>query len=534
MEEYLFKKICDILPIAILLVTEEGSVKWANSNFFKLFEIKREDNKFLESILNEIFPPFKKSLLLSKPNLEDKILCIVKKIKFKDRYFLVYTFEQTETLSIYKINENKIDDVFKTLFDQSFITTKSINFEILINNAPLIVIGLGEKSKILIFNDFAEKITGYKRKEILGKEWIKEFIPLHKQEEFYNLWDQIVTSKAISHTYENPIITKNGEQKIIRWHNTVITDRSDKFVMVLSFGEDVTTLRDLEKQRKMILEAIPNPAWLISKDQIIIAQNKAAKRTFGTKEGQYCWEGIWKMRFLSDSKRRFYKATGHPLPGTKCVFCKADMALKTAKNIKSEVQLEDKTWETWWLPVKEDLYVYYASDITEHKKIQEEFYKLSIIDTLTGAYNRRYFLKKIKEELERVKRGGLPFSLALFDIDRFKLVNDTYGHQTGDLVLKELVDLVSSRIRKIDLLARWGGEEFILLLVNTWLHQAVTLTEELRELIESYTFKKVKHITVSFGVTQCLKEDSIDSIISRADNLMYQAKKSGRNCVKFG
>ncbi len=387
MEESLFRKICDTLPVGILLITEKGSVEWINDYFFKLFKIKREDCKSIKSLFNKIFPPIKKKLLLTDLNLDYKIFCTVKKIKFKDQGFLVYTFESVEKV---------------------------------------------------------------------------------------------------------------------------------------------------ETQKRIILEALPNPVWLISETQIIIAQNKAAKRIFGTEEGQYCWEGIWKMKFLSDSKKRFYKANGYPLPGTKCIFCKADMALQTGQNIKIEVQLEDKTWETWWVPVKENLYVYFANDITEHKKIQEEFYKLSIVDTLTGAYNRRYFLKKIKEELERVKRGGLPFSLAIFDIDKFKLVNDTYGHQTGDLVLKELVNLINSRIRKTDLLARWGGEEFVLLLIDTHLHQAVVLIEELRKLIESYVFKEVKHITVSFGVTQCLKEDSVNSIISRADNLMYQAKRSGRNCVKFG
>lgn len=171
-------------------------------------------------------------------------------------------------------------------------------------------------------------------------------------------------------------------------------------------------------------------------------------------------------------------------------------------------------------------------DITEQKRMEEKLKKLSTKDNLTGFYNRRKFKEIIRIEIERVKRYNQPLSIIMFDIDHFKKVNDKYGHGAGDSVLKAIADIVRNNIRKIDYLFRWGGEEFLILSSETQLDKAHALAERIRKAIESYKFKKVGKITVSFGVTEFKERDTQDSFIKRADDAMYKAKEKGRNRVE--
>jgi len=110
--------------------------------------------------------------------------------------------------------------------------------ERLLNLAPNIVIGLGENSRILLFNEYAEKLLGYKASEVLGKSWIDTFVPEGMRENLYKVWNDVVNNKKIEHQYENPVLTKDGTPKLISWNNSVITE-GDKFKMVLSIGIDV-------------------------------------------------------------------------------------------------------------------------------------------------------------------------------------------------------------------------------------------------------------------------------------------------------
>lgn len=148
-------------------------------------------------------------------------------------------------------------------------------------------------------------------------------------------------------------------------------------------------------------------------------------------------------------------------------------------------------------------------------------------DSLTGIYNRRGFEESIKN-----KNLSFNYSLAILDIDKFKLVNDTYGHDVGDTILKELSSVISKKIRQNDIFARWGGEEFILLLQTGDLAIAEKITDKLRLDIEKADFPVVKHITVSFGISNFkTSKQTFDEVFKNADNALYQAKENGRNRV---
>lgn len=170
-------------------------------------------------------------------------------------------------------------------------------------------------------------------------------------------------------------------------------------------------------------------------------------------------------------------------------------------------------------------------DITLRKQAEAHLQQLATTDTLTGIFNRRRFNELLEADIARHQRYHSPLSLIFFDIDHFKQVNDTYGHQAGDQVLVQLTALVSGSIRTTDALARWGGEEFIILTSGCNLDCARQLAEKLRMAIERLSLPEVGLITCSFGVAEFREGDDQDALVKRVDQCLYQAKESGRNRV---
>lgn len=174
------------------------------------------------------------------------------------------------------------------------------------------------------------------------------------------------------------------------------------------------------------------------------------------------------------------------------------------------------------------------------KKANEEIRTLSITDPLTGAFNRGYLMNRLPEELNRAKRYHHPLSLIICDVDRFKNVNDSWGHLAGDAVLKHLVKCFNAAVRQgIDWTARYGGEEFFILLSETDHKGALAVAERLRELLTTNMTEfegQALNVTASFGVAtfdpSVEPELSLDDLIKKADKCLYQAKKGGRNSVR--
>lgn len=170
-------------------------------------------------------------------------------------------------------------------------------------------------------------------------------------------------------------------------------------------------------------------------------------------------------------------------------------------------------------------------DVTERLSREEELTRVSETDNLTQISNRLKFSSILTEEMEKSHRYGYALSLLMFDIDHFKRVNDTYGHDVGDIVLVETVHEVKQLIRESDLLARWGGEEFIILLPHTDLSEAADLGERIRAAIEKKHYRDIGHITCSFGAVAKRDSETEDDFTKRVDEALYAAKEAGRNRV---
>lgn len=162
---------------------------------------------------------------------------------------------------------------------------------------------------------------------------------------------------------------------------------------------------------------------------------------------------------------------------------------------------------------------------------------LAITDGLTGLYTRTYFIERLQEEIERAKTTSIPITIAILDIDYFKKVNDTYGHLAGDTFLKQLSNILRRRFRAVDVLSRYGGEEFAVLMCHTNINESYKILEEVRKMveeekffmpIESYRPIQIKK-TISIGIAQLTTEQTPDEIIKKADDALYTAKKQGRN-----
>ena len=169
-------------------------------------------------------------------------------------------------------------------------------------------------------------------------------------------------------------------------------------------------------------------------------------------------------------------------------------------------------------------------DITERKTFEAELRNLAVTDTLTGVWNRRHGTELLTADLS-ARRPGQALSLLMLDIDHFKTINDTFGHQAGDHVLIEIASRLRRSLRGSDMVARWGGEEFVVLLRDCALPDALRLAEDIRAAIAELPFGAMGSLTVSVGVAEARASEDLTTWLERADQALYRAKRSGRNEV---
>jgi two-component system, cell cycle response regulator len=184
------------------------------------------------------------------------------------------------------------------------------------------------------------------------------------------------------------------------------------------------------------------------------------------------------------------------------------------------------------LEEEKKLFLINLTDITKMTMEKNSIEQKAYYDGLTRVFNRNKFDELFDMELSRVKRYKHSLSLAIIDIDHFKKVNDTFGHLVGDEVLIILANNFQSKLRKTDILARWGGEEFVILFIETQLDDAVKCSEMLRKDISELEHKIAGKITVSLGVTEYMQDDTSETLFKRCDDALFRAKENGRNRVE--
>jgi diguanylate cyclase (GGDEF)-like protein len=209
--------------------------------------------------------------------------------------------------------------------------------------------------------------------------------------------------------------------------------------------------------------------------------------------------------------------------------------------MKSDAVMKEKDTIVHELTESKKMLEKYSTNLEEMVEQRTEILKwLSITDPLTGLYNRRYFIEQIELEFKRSKRYSRDLSLLMLDIDHFKLVNDNYGHQIGDIVLRKISSVIINLLRDSDLAFRYGGEEFMIILPETKSEDAINVAERMKQEIMNTQHNYASIIftvTASFGIVSIKdmidKFETIDDIIKKVDDNLYKAKNSGRNTIIY-
>jgi len=169
----------------------------------------------------------------------------------------------------------------------------------------------------------------------------------------------------------------------------------------------------------------------------------------------------------------------------------------------------------------------------ELKEATDQLEELERTDALTDIHNRYSIMKILDTEVDRAKRYGNPLSVFMYDIDHFKRLNDTHGYRAGDDILYNLTKVVKDSLRDIDIVGRYGGEEFLVIMPSTILSDAIDVAQRVCETVSNHKFSQIKQLTISIGLVELGKDETMDTLFTRADRLLYKSKESGRNRVSF-
>ncbi len=418
-----------------------------------------------------------------------------------------------------------VQDVTTEMNIQQELKKSEDKFKILTENGYTGV--LVHDQNIYYINPQIEKMTGFSRQELLNMKLLELFVVKDK-DKLKNILHRRSQGEKFTKQYDDiQIRCKDGSFKTVSAFSMTI-EYEGKFV-ALSNIIDVTDIRKAEEQIKalsQIVEQTDDIIKMTDENGIITYVNDAfvAHTGFPRREAI----GV-KSNILRSGKHNnaFYKKMWDTISQGKSF---RSVTINRRKN--GSLFHEEQTIT----PIlnKEDKIIGYVStgkDITERIELENKLSKLATTDKLTGINNRHQFEELLSKELSRAERYHAPMALIMFDIDHFKNINDTYGHDIGDKVLRTVSDIVRFNIRETDIFARWGGEEFIILTPETTIESAELLANKLCMALQQYDFDTVGTVTASFGVAMHQAEEKNAEMIKRADKAMYQAKHNGRNQV---
>lgn len=292
---------------------------------------------------------------------------------------------------------------------------------------------------------------------------------------------------------------------------------------------------------EQVLSSLHDGLYITDTKRKIVYWNKAAELITGFSEkevvGQSCSDNIL---IHVNSKGENLCVMGCPLaqtlldsmPREADVFLHHKSGHRVPVNIRVSVIRDEKNNITHAVELFNDVS---SRNVTEMRV--KELERAALLDHLTQLANRSYIESEIGKKLEDFKKLFIPFGLLFIDIDHFKKVNDTYGHDVGDKILKLTSDSLTANTGPFDIFGRWGGEEFVGLIQNIEKQNLVSLGNRLRMIVENSFIEidnNLVRVTISIGATVVRKDDTAESIIKRADMLMYESKHSGRNCLTFG
>ena len=346
----------------------------------------------------------------------------------------------------------------------------------------------------------------------------------------FSSFSELNSFKYLFFKEDNKLLTScKYEKSYYLFNKSNIKYETEEYVIMSFF--DITKRKRLEKDLEFeqnMFETLCNelPESIVLFSDEIIYSNLILRKKFKYTKATLANKSFSEL-ISNDDKELFYTYIENiDIDKNKDFIFK----MKRKDDIEFWAKLKTKKLE------KENGECFYLSlivDITNEKLKLEKLNQLANYDKLTEVINRRKFDELLLQEYKRSKRYEINTCGLFLDIDHFKNINDTYGHDIGDSVLVELSTLVKKHIRDTDIFARWGGEEFVLILTQIDIESAEKIAENLRMTIESNSFKKVNKVTTSMGLSKLKNNERLSTFLKRLDSALYKAKKGGRNRVEI-
>ncbi|MBD9608311.1 diguanylate cyclase (GGDEF)-like protein/PAS domain S-box-containing protein [Pseudomonas sp. PvR086] len=335
------------------------------------------------------------------------------------------------------------------------------------------------------------------------------------------------------------LVRRDGSHLTVNMLATPVLDEQGLWVGYLAICIDIT-------ERKRVHEALAARDLLLKK--------LSAHVPGGIYQFKMEFDGRFSIIYASDGMREIYELELEVLlSNAEAVFSRIHP--QDSRRVRASIQVSADNLSPWreeyrvqlperglrWvrgeatpeeLPGGGVLWHGYISDISDLKRVEEELRALSVTDSLTGIYNRRYFQERLTTEMARVERGGGELSVIMLDIDHFKRINDQHGHAVGDRVLQAVCERIGRRLRRTDVFCRLGGEEFMVLCPDIDGEQAHVLALELWQGLRSSPIDEVGIVTASFGIASWRAGEGADALLLRADSGVYAAKQAGRDRVE--
>ncbi len=525
-----FDTLFDTVPFQVLFIDENDAIMNTNTESLDFFGLDQKSMKgkdmmyFLHPDSQKIFKKMKAELKDCKKILHRKLEVIGKEDKIGKFLLDLYLIDDISGKMNYLclLKEDTLVSKKTDILDHEIKIIKKF-----LEESAMITLVLDRGLYIKYVNKKGLQTIGFTSEETIGKNWLDDFIPKDLKKRLFSEYKKALNGKIkFPQYYINDILDRKRNKKSILWHSSFIKNNQSRIIASLNLGEDISGQQNMKKkivEKEKFFKLLADRAF----DLIFMIRIKpfigfdyispSAKKIIGYRPKDFYADPALIYNVIHPEDRHIMKSILNGSP---------DYMKKVL------LRYVHKNGQCLWIeqnlsPLYEEGKVIgiqgIARDITEQKKAEEKIIYYSFYDKLTSLKNRNYF----EEELKRIDSPRqLPLSVIIADVNNLKLTNDAFGHKTGDLLLKKVADILKSKCRKEDVIARWGGDEFAILLPKTNEKSAFEIMSRIKKACEK---TKLKEITLSLSIGLAVKnEDSqnIEDIIIKAENRMYKEKLS--------